>query len=434
MTAQYDRDSEAQQPSGYLPQGWREIRLGEVCETPVSGYSPVGSPHPAKEGEKGVLKLNCIQANRFHPENNKAVPKTTSVALKAQVKKDTLIVSRSNTQALVGTVCYVDKDYPDLFLSDLLWCVSGKRQGSVDLRWLAYVLSSAPYRAKIAARANGTSDSMRKITKAGFLNLRIAFPRLEEQRKIAEILSIWESAIDQTQRLITAKTRHRRALAQQLLTGKSRFAGFPGENDRKYYRYFDLPIDWRYPAIRDIAQERSERNGNHRNAVMLSCSKHSGFVESSAYFGKRKSSADTSNYKVIRRGWFGYPSNHIEEGSIGLLQTFDTGIVSPIYTVFECTHDVVPEFLYAVFKTPTFRHIFSVSTNASVDRRGSLRWKAFSSIRVPLPGRDEQKAIVTFLQTADAEITFLKKRCAHLEQQKRGLMQNLLTGKIRVQA
>jgi type I restriction enzyme S subunit len=153
---------------------------------------------------------------------------------------------------------------------------------------------------------------------------------------------------------------------------------------------------------------------------------------SSEYFGKQVFSEDTSNYKIVRRGWFGYPSNHIEEGSIGLLSDHEIGLVSPIYTVFECSKKVVPEYLHAVFKTETFRHIFSISTNSSVDRRGSLRWQAFSSIRIPLPEKAEQQAITNILAEADSEIAGMERKLDAIEKQKRGLMQKLLTGKIRV--
>jgi type I restriction enzyme S subunit len=106
--------------------------------------------------------------------------------------------------------------------------------------------------------------------------------------------------------------------------------------------------------------------------------------------------------------------------------------VSPIYIVFKCIESVIPEYLYAVFKTDIFRHIFAISTNASVDRRGSLRWREFSLIRVPLPATKEQQAIVDVLNVSDREIAQLDTKLKSLEKQKRGLMQKLLTGEVRV--
>jgi type I restriction enzyme S subunit len=275
-----------------------------------------------------------------------------------------------------------------------------------------------------AARPNISLGDLREF--------RIAIPRSSEQIKIAEILSTWDIAIEQRRKLIEAKKRHKKALMQQLLTGKKRLPVFEKSRQRKPARFFSLPVDWKYPHLNDIAEETSERNKNGDALTVLSCSKHLGFVESSEYFGKQVFSSDTSNYKVIRRGEFGYPSNHVEEGSIGLLLTHDIGLVSPIYTVFRCKGDVVPEYLFAVFKTDTYRHIFSRSTNASVDRRGSLRWHEFSLIRVPLPSQLEQHAIVEIIQSAENEITQEQKQLTALEKQKRGLMQKLLTGEVRV--
>lgn len=416
----------------YLPEDWEELPLGRVCENPVSGYSPNGSERPAGQDEVGVLKLNCIQNNRFNPENNKSVAHGAIERLKTSVIRDTLLVSRSNTEELVGAVCYIERDYPNLFLSDLLWRVSARNGCNIDLEWLSYLLSFAPYRARILSRAHGTSGTMKKINRSGFLGIRIAFPSLDEQRRIAEIFSTWDKAISLTRRLIDAQKARRQALRQQLLTGKRRLPGYLRAKGRRTYRLFDLPADWGCPRIREIAEEHVERNKGRDHAVVLSCTKHSGFVVSAQYFGRQVFSEDTSHYKIIRRGWFGYPSNHIEEGSIGLLSEHAQGIVSPIYTVFKCSDRVVPEYLYAVFKTETFRHIFAVSTNASVDRRGSLRWSGFSRIRVPLPEKEEQQAIVDILAAADLAITGLEKKIAALERQKRGLMQKLLTGQVRV--
>lgn len=243
---------------------------------------------------------------------------------------------------------------------------------------------------------------------------------------------MWDEAIEQMRKLVESKKRRKKGLMQQLLTGKKRLPGFVKAKGVVPQRFYRLPADWECPQMREVASERSERNGQVRNATVLSCSKYRGFVSSSEYFGKQVFSDDTSNYKVVRKGWFGFPANHVEEGSIGLLKDFDVGIVSPIYIVFSVCNRVLPEYLYAVFKTATFRHIFAISTNASVDRRGSLRWREFGLIQVPLPSLPEQRAITAVLRTADEEIAHLEAELAALEKQKRGLMQKLLTGAVRV--
>src|SRR5438128_1303555 len=89
-------------------------------------------------------------------------------------------------------------------------------------------------------------------------------------------------------------------------------------------------------------------------------------------------SEDLSAYKLVRRGQFAYATNHIEEGSIGLQDICDVGLVSPMYTVFKVDEDQVDtSFLFRLLKTETYRQIFASATHSSIDRRGALRWAGF---------------------------------------------------------
>ncbi|CAB1060522.1 Type I restriction-modification system, specificity subunit S [Olavius sp. associated proteobacterium Delta 1] len=197
---------------GWIPKERGVGRLKDVCGKPVSGYSLKGGNRPAKQGEHGVLKLSCIQNGRFVPTENKFVKGNGVTKLRTPVRKGTLLVSRSNTDELVGAVCFVDRDFPYIYLSDLIWEVSGFNDSDPNFRWLTYLLCSDYYRAQIVARANGTSGSMKKITKPSFLGLSIPLPLVSEQKKIAEILSTWDTAIEQTRKLIDAKHRLKKAL------------------------------------------------------------------------------------------------------------------------------------------------------------------------------------------------------------------------------
>ena len=220
---------------------------------------------------------------------------------------------------------------------------------------------------------------------------------------------------------------------QQLLTGKKRL-GMPADSyEFQKTRYAIIPKDWEYPAIKEVCTQVTEKNTESTDYPVLSCSKYDGFVDSLKYFKKKVFSDDTSGYRLIHRGYFGFPSNHVEEGSIGLQNLYDTGIVSPIYVVFRAEPKKVDNaYLYAVLKTDHYRQIFGAATNASVDRRGSLRWKEFSLIHVPLPPLEEQQKIAAVLSTADKEIKALQQKLDALKQEKKALIQQLLTGKRRV--
>lgn len=341
-------------------------------------------------------------------------------------------MSRMNTKNLVGDNALIDKDYPSLRLPDRLWSFGILNKSENSILWLAHLLSSPRMRSNISSRATGTSGSMKNITQEDIMGLSIPRPPFPEQEKIAEVLSTWRSAIEQTMRLIAAKRRRKQGLMQQLLTGKMRFKEFVKSKSVRETKYGTVPMDWEYLKVAEVASEVSERNAERADLPVLSCSKYDGLVESLKYFGKRVFSEDTTNYRVVRRNQFAYPCNHVEEGSIGVLDFLDAGIVSPIYAVFQTDDRIHDPFLYALFKTDLYRHIFEVSTSASVDRRGSLRWNEFAKIHIALPSVDEQKKIALCLNDNDKEIETLCRKLDALKEQKKGLMQQLLTGKVRV--
>jgi type I restriction enzyme, S subunit len=268
------------------------------------------------------------------------------------------------------------------------------------------------------------------ITSADVRAFQVILPPLPEQQAIAALLSTWDEAIEKTERLIQVKKRQLRQMSRKLLFGHKRLGN--QKNKLADGHFFKYPSDWALVEIGKVAKEVSARNGESEETV-LSCSKYDGFVNSLDYFGKQVFSSDTSNYKIVKKGQFGYPSNHVEEGSIGLLEHCEKGIVSPIYVVFEASKEKIHSpYLYKLLKTDIYRHIFQVSTSSSVDRRGSLRWGDFSKIKVLVPSLEEQQEISETLASAQHEIDLLKQLADKYKTQKRGLMQKMLTGEWRV--
>ncbi len=302
----------------------------------------------------------------------------------------------------------------------------------MDSFYLA-ALAASGYGKKYFLSCAKRSTNLASINSTQLKEFPVLVPPLPEQKKIAKILSVWDKAITTTEQLLTNSQQQKKALMQQLLTGKKRFSNKINDYTYKNTKYGRIPLDWDYVAIKDICHQVSEKNNSASDYPVLSCSKHDGFVDSLKYFNKKVYSDDISGYRVIPFGAFGFPSNHIEEGSIGHQTLYDFGLVSPIYVVFKANDKKVNnEYLYALLKTEHYRQIFSAATNASVDRRGSLRWKEFSMIHVPLPSRDEQDKIALTIKVVSSEIAVIQKKLEYLKQEKKALMQQLLTGKRRV--
>ena len=303
--------------------------------------------------------------------------------------------------------------------------VAVKPRNGVDRDWLFQSLKFA----KNDLAALSTQNAQANLSLEKIEPFKIHIPPLPEQRKIAEILRMWDQALEKLTALRAAKERRHRALTISLVFGGNRLEQFRTTGEVKPHRWFSLPASWGCTPIGKLAREVSARNADGAQHEVLSCSKHDGFVRSLEYFKKQVFAADLSGYKKIWRGDFGFPSNHVEEGSIGIQNLTDVGVVSPIYAVFRFDPEKVDgEYAYAVLKTSLYRHIFEVSTSASVDRRGSLRWSEFSKIPFPVPTLAEQKAIAEVLRTSQADIDGLTAEIDALKQQKRGLMQKLLTG------
>jgi type I restriction enzyme S subunit len=411
---------------GEIPVDWDVTSLGQC-----GSFSKGKGISNNEKTEKGIP---CVTYGEIYTKHNILIKEFHSFIAEGSAhnsqrlnKNDILFAGSGETLDEIGKCVAFTKDIEAYAGGDIVIY----HPTDFDSIFLSYVLNSnwiTKFKRKL-----GQGHSVVHIYSSGLKKLYVPVPPIQEQGKISSILSIWDCSEEHLKKLITAKKNLKKALMQQILTGKKRFKEFVKSKETQDTRFGLIPADWGYPQVKEIADEVSARNDNGNDKTVLSCSKYDGLVESLKYFGKKVFSDDTSNYKVVRRNQFAYPANHIEEGSIGMLDFLDEGIVSPIYTVFEVdAKKAYSPFLYKLFKTELYRHIFAVNTNASVNRRGSMRWKQFALIHVPLPPLDEQKKISDCIDSCGDETKLLERKLEALQTQKRGLMQKLLTGKVRV--
>jgi len=250
------------------------------------------------------------------------------------------------------------------------------------------------------------------------MNLQLPIPSIAEQQKIAEILSTWDEAISNCKNTINTLKLRNKGLSQQLLTGKKRLSGFSEK--------------WEIKKIKDFSLEISSKNKGDEDLIVLSCTKYNGLVPSLEYFGRKIYSDNLKTYKIVKKNTFAYATNHIEEGSIGYQNKYESALISPMYTVFKTDENINDDFLFKVLKSNTYIQEYQKRMEGSIDRRGGLRWQEFSKIKVSVPSYEEQTAIALALETADQELKSYETKLEALQLQKKGLMQQLLTGKIRV--
>ena len=317
-----------------------------------------------------------------------------------------------------GSIAIADKEY---CISRQLMAIRCRKD--VSPNFVRYLLEQNERSFHSAA-----SGLIPGISRSDVLNMKIPNVNFSEQTAISDLICVWDLAIEKAERLIAAKEKYFSWFSKKLLFGDATDTA----NAAKKTKWFSVPAHWKVVNICKIAKEVSIFNNSAENIPVLSCTKYDGLVDSLTYFNKQVFSQDTSTYKVVTKGQFAYATNHIEEGSIGYQDVYDKGLVSPMYTVFETNKNVDDSYLYKVLKSVVYLHIFRANTSSSVDRRGSLRWKEFAKLPIPLPPIEEQKQIAAILTTPRQEIDLLKKQAEAFRRQKRGLMQKLLTGEWRV--
>lgn len=260
------------------------------------------------------------------------------------------------------------------------------------------------------------TSTIPQINNKHIIPYKICLPPMEEQRKIAEILGVWDEAIEKQSRLIEKLELRKRGLMQRLLTGRTRLPGF---------------IDnVQYKKLKPFIVEKSERNTNQTYTNVLSVTNNRGFINQAEQFDREVASDNTANYKLVHRGQFAYNPSRVNVGSLDLLQTYDLGILSPMYIVFETRPTMDPKFLFYQLKSSWFVGHIPMYVQGSV--RDSLSFDGLENMRFWIPSLPEQKAIAEVLTTADKEIATHRKKLDALRLQKHGLMQQLLTGKTRV--
>lgn len=281
--------------------------------------------------------------------------------------------------------------------------------------FLAYFLNVGEARKKL--RELGQGQSIVHIYKSDLEQLTLHLPPLEEQNEIANILKVWADFIDNLQQKIRYKRIIKKAVIENLLTGRVKLPRFTGE--------------WKEASIGDFAEVANQLNLEDKQYEVMSCTKHRGLVRSLEYFDRKIYGDDLSKYKIVPRGYFAYATNHIEEGSIGYQNILDFGLVSPMYTVFK-TKGVNNDFLYGLLKTPRLIFEYQRHMTASVERRGGLRWGSFSKIKVKLPSLEEQNAIAQVIADANKDLSDSMRKLKLLRDQKQYLLNKLVTGEIRV--
>ena len=410
---------------GIIPDDWDVLEVKKMFDPIRNGFVGIATPHYTENGIKYLQGKNIKRGTIVDRNIIQVTKEFHKINVKSQLKERDIVIVQSGH---VGECAVISKKYDGTNCHALI-IITPKEK--INSEYYSYFFNSG-FGDKLFYKIK-TGNTIQHILSSDIKKMKVPFTKFKEQEKIAKILSTWDTAIELKEKLIEEKKKLRIAIVTNLLFGLKRFDDFIKSHKYNPTKYTNIPEDWEFIKIGEIATEVSEKNGNHDDLPVLSCTKYAGLVDSLTYFKKRVFSEDTSTYKQVKKNQFVYATNHIDEGSIGYQNLYENSLVSPMYTVFKTNSKVNNDFLFSLLKTRLYIFIYQVNMSASVDRRGSLRWNEFSKIRIPLPNIAEQNKIVEFIRLVDNEIDLLNKELNQLKEQKRGLVQLLLTGIVRVE-
>lgn len=265
-------------------------------------------------------------------------------------------------------------------------------------------------------------------------NILIAIPTSDEQKSISQILFTQEEYIHKKESLVKELEKRSKGLKQQLLSGKVRFSEFVQKDSSVKTPVGEIPEDWDLKHISDITQRvkkpiTPEPETLYREIGIRSHCK-------GIFHKEEVTGASLGNKSVfwIQPDCFVVNIVFAWEHAIAKTTEAEVAMIAshrfPMYKPKKGVLDL--DYLLYYFKTARGKHLLGLASPGGAGRNKTLGQGEFAKLKIPVPSLAEQKRIVAVLSEADREIELLKQQIATLKEQKKGLMQKLLTGEIRV--
>jgi len=401
-----------------IPDGWEIKKLGEVCTVNQGLQIPISERF--KEYKKGREKYITNQFLAGKSEIEYIENFTQSVVCG---KKDILMTRTGNTGIVVHGVSGV-------FHNNFFKVARDKNL--IESGYFVYFLKMPHTQHRLIHLAG--SSTIPDLNHSDFFSIKINLPPLLEQKRIVGVLEVWDEGVEKLERKIEIKEDIKKGLMQQLLTGKKRLPGFSGEWKEKILG----KLGKTYPGLKgktkkDFTNDR--KKGKQFIPYMNIYSNSKININNIDTFVKLK---DNENQNSAKYGDLFFTTSSETPDEVGISSVLLDKNIDDTYLNSFCfgfrlnNFDVLlPEFSQFYFRGQNFRKkMFRVAQGAS---RFNLSKKYFLDTIIKIPkDSKEQKAIAEVLTTADEEIKMLRRKLEILKDQKKFLLNNLITGQIRV--
>lgn len=399
---------------GEKPKGWIETTFGDVLQVVAR-----------KADVHDTIEYQLVTAKR---NRGGIVPRCQllgrDILTKTQFRIRTGDFLISRRQIIHGACGIVPPELDGALVSNE-YATLRVRDGLV-LKFLDYLSHTAYFQQTCFQSSVGVDVEKMIFGLREWLKYRVYLPPLQEQQRIVDILSTWDEAIALTEQLIAAKQRHKKGLMQRLLADNIRF----GRSEGQGWRQVRQDITFINPAKPD----------HLRGDTLVSFLAMSDISEAAQI-----ASMAERPYSEVRTGYTSFQEDDVlvakitpcfENGKGALVHGLKSGFGfgSTEFHVLRANRAMVlPEFVYYHTIADEFRGKGKASMVGSAGQK-RVRTHFIKSYRIMLPSLPEQQRITDVLRACDAEIALLVEKRNALQSQKKGLMQQLLTGRVRVKA
>lgn len=388
------------------PHGWKPTTIGELC-TFASGNG-FGPSDWSSSGMPIIRIQNLNGSTNFNYFSGEADPAWL-------VNPGDLLFAWAGVKGVsFGPTIW---NGPRGLLNQHIYQV--RPSAEVDLEFL--YLQMLHITGLIEASAHGFKSNLVHVRKSDITDQKCYLPPLPEQKAIAGVMSLWARSIQQLGDLIAAKNRLKEGMVQQLLVGKRRFRKFANHvhEQVRLNNVLEKVTDSVTPVAGEMYREIGIRS--HGKGI----------------FHKEPVSGELLGNKRVYRVVAGCITLNIVfawERSLAVTTERETGMIaSHRFPMFRPDpKKTLAEYVLLHLLSHEGSEALGLASPGGAGRNRTLSQTVFLKTPISLPPLDEQRQIVAFVQAADREINLLKWQLAALKEQKKGLMQKLLTGQIRV--
>ena len=424
-----------------LPKGWAWVPIEELAKLSFSSVDK-----KSVEGEKAVRLCNYMDVF-YNRRIREGMPFMDSTASDSDIKKftlyagDVVLTKDSETPEEIAFAAVIDEQIDNLVCGYHL-AVLRPDKTKVTGEYLMSAINFHPNHHQFVRLANGATRFGLGIDSLN--NALLPLPPLSEQRKIAEILRTWDEAIETAETELKAKQERKRGLMQKILSPGSQIKAEKTNSFRESVKRFALPSDWRWMFVRDVAKVSfssvDKKSVEGERAVRL-CNYMDVFYnrrirEGMPFMVSTASESDIKKF-TLNKGDVVLTKDSETPEEIAFAAVIDEQIDKLVcgyhLAVLRPDNDkVTGEYLMSAINFHPNHHQFIRLANGAT--RFGLGIDSLNNAVIPVPPMDVQRNIAEILKSADAEVELINKRIDFLRIQKRGLMQKLLTGEVRVAA